>query len=102
MGVAGAALNGAARIIAVGSRPNTLELARHYGVTDTVDSKKGPILDQILAANGGEPADSVLLASGGSASEMFTTALRAVKYGGHVANVSGFLSEETVTIPLEM
>jgi hypothetical protein len=43
MGVAGAALNGAARIIAVASRPNTLELARHYGVTDTVDSTTNAI-----------------------------------------------------------
>jgi isopropanol dehydrogenase (NADP+) len=31
---------------------------------------------------------------------MFTTALQLVKPGGHVACVSGFLSEQTVTIPL--
>jgi threonine dehydrogenase-like Zn-dependent dehydrogenase len=39
MGVAGAALRGAGRIIAVGSRPNTVELAKRYGATDIVDYK---------------------------------------------------------------
>jgi threonine dehydrogenase-like Zn-dependent dehydrogenase len=102
MGVAGAALRGAGRIIAVGSRPATLDLARRYGATDVVDYKSGPILDQVLAANGGQPVDAVLIASGGSASAMLTTALRLVKPGGHVANVAGFLSEETVTIPLSV
>lgn len=102
MGVAGAALRGAGRVIAVGSRPGTLALARQYGATDVVDYKQGPILDQVLASNGGEPVDSVLIASGGSASEMFTTALRMVKPGGHVANVSGFLDEDSVTIPLDV
>ena len=102
MGVAGAALRGAGRIIAVGSRPQTLDLARSYGATDVVDYKQGPILDQVLAANLGEPVDSVLIASGGSASDVFTTALRLVKPGGYVANVSLFLDEENVTIPLDV
>jgi len=39
MGVAGAALRGAGRIIAVGSRPNTMKLAGQYGATDLVDYK---------------------------------------------------------------
>lgn len=102
MGVAGAALKGAGRIIAVGSRPQTLRLARAYGATDIVDYRKGPILEQVLAANHGDPVDSVLIASGGSASEIFTTALRMVKPGGHVANVSLFLDEESATIPLDV
>jgi threonine dehydrogenase-like Zn-dependent dehydrogenase len=35
MGVAGAALRGAGEIVAVGSRPKTLELAHIYGATHT-------------------------------------------------------------------
>ncbi len=101
MGVAGAALRGAGEIIAVGSRPKTLELTRMYGATHTVDYKRGPILDQVLARTGGEQVDAVLIASGGSPSDMFTTALRMVKPGGHVANVSIFF-EPDVTIPMDV
>jgi threonine dehydrogenase-like Zn-dependent dehydrogenase len=102
MGVAGAALRGAGRIIAVGSRPKTVELARQYGATDIIDYKNGPILDQVMALTKGQPVDSVLIASGGEASEIFTTALKAVKFGGRAICVSGFLDEEAVTIPLEV
>ncbi|WP_435110969.1 zinc-binding dehydrogenase [Nocardiopsis synnemataformans] len=101
MGVAGAVLRGASRIVAVGSRPKTLELARRYGATDVVDYKKGPVVEQVLAATGGAPVDAVLVASGGKVSDQFTTALRLVKPGGHVANVSLFF-EENVTIPMDV
>jgi len=102
MGVAGAALKGAGRIIAVGSRPNTMKIARQYGATDTIDYKKGDIVSQVLALTGGQPVDSVLIASGGRASDMFTTALKIVKFGGHVACVAGFFGDETVTIPMDV
>lgn len=102
MGVAGASLRGAGRIIAVGSRPHTLELAQKYGATDIIDYKKGPIKDQVMALTNGDFVDSVLIASGGNASDTITTALKMVKPGGHVANVSGFLNEQTVTIPLDV
>lgn len=102
MGVAGAALSGASRIIAVGSRPRTIELARAYGATDVIDYKDGPIADQILELTGGLPVDSVLAAGGGSGSDLITTSLRIVKPGGHVANVSAFLDEESITIPVDV
>ena len=102
MGVAGAALKGAGRIIAVGSRPGTMVLARQYGATDILDYKHGPITEQVFGLTGGETVDSVLIASGGDASDIFTTALRIVKPGGHVANVSGFLDNETVTVPMDV
>jgi len=44
----------------------------------------------------------VLIASGGHASDMFTTVMRIVKYGGHVTNVAGFFGDETVTIPMDV
>jgi threonine dehydrogenase-like Zn-dependent dehydrogenase len=102
MGVAGAALRGAGRIIAVGSRPNTVELATRYGATDIVDYTHGDTLEQVLALTGGEPVDSVLIASGGQVSEVFETAMRAVKFGGHVACVSLFFDDAAVSIPMDV
>jgi threonine dehydrogenase-like Zn-dependent dehydrogenase len=100
MGVAGAGLRGAGRIIAVGSRPNTMKLARQYGATDLVDYKNGDVFGQVMALTGGQQADSVLVASGGSASGQISTAMRLAKFGGHVCVVSGFVDDETVTIPM--
>jgi threonine dehydrogenase-like Zn-dependent dehydrogenase len=102
MAVAAAALRGAGRIIAVGSRPKTVALARQYGATDIVDYKQGDVSEQIMSLTGGRPVDSVLVASGGSASEQISMALKLVKFGGHVACVSGFFGDDVVTIPLEV
>lgn len=100
MGVAGAALRGAGRIIAVGSRPTTMKLATEYGATDLVDYKEGDVYDQVMALTGGQQVDAVLVASGGSASEQISTAMRMTKFGGHVSVVSGFFDDESVTIPM--
>jgi isopropanol dehydrogenase (NADP+) len=100
MAVAAAALRGAGRIVAVGSRPNTVELAKRYGATDVVDYKQGDVAEQIMALTGGKPVDSVLIASGGSASEQISMALQLVKFGGHVSCVSGYFDDGAVTIPL--
>ena len=43
MAIAAAKLRGAARIIAVGSRPGCRELALHYGASDLVNYKEGDI-----------------------------------------------------------
>ena len=40
-------LKGAGRIIAVGSRPKTVELARRYGATDIIDYHDGDIAGQV-------------------------------------------------------
>lgn len=101
MGVAGAALRGASQVIGVDSR-QTAALARQYGATHIVNHEEGDTREQVLAATGGRPVDSVMIASGGSASDVFTTALRVVKKGGHVANVSVFLDQESVTLPLDV
>lgn len=102
MGVAAAALRGAARIIAVGSRPNTIELAKQYGATDIVDYKKGDILTQVMGLTNNKPVDSVLIASGGNPDDIYTTAMKAVKFGGMVACVSIFFDEESVNLPLDV
>ena len=102
MGVAAAALRGAARIIAVGSRPRTMELAKQYEGTEIVNYRHGDIVEQVMKLTGDKPVDSVLIASGGSASYNFSAAMRCVKFGGHVACVSLFFDEENVTIPLDV
>ena len=56
--------------------------------------------EQIMALTGGQPVDRVLVASGGSASDQISMALQLVKFGGHVACVSGYFDDEAVTIPL--
>ncbi|MFE4491863.1 zinc-binding dehydrogenase [Streptomyces niveus] len=102
MGVAAAALRGAGRIIAVGSRPNTMTLATRYGATDLADYKRGDVYEQIMTLTGGAQVDSVLVASGGNASDQIGTAMRLTKFGGHVSVVSGFFDDESVTIPMDV
>ena len=64
MSVAGANLRGAARIIAVGTRPNCVEAAKKYGATDFVDYKNVPIHEQVLAMTDGKGVDKVIFAGG--------------------------------------
>ena len=45
MSVAGATMRGASRIIAVGTRPKCIEVAKGYGATDFISYKDGPIAD---------------------------------------------------------
>ena len=64
MSVAGAALRGAGRIIAVGSRPITRELAVHYGAELTIDYKDGDLREQLNEVLGPRKADAVIIAGG--------------------------------------
>ena len=48
MAVAGAALRGASRLFAVGSRPVCVEAAKAYGATDIINYREGDIVQQIL------------------------------------------------------
>jgi S-(hydroxymethyl)glutathione dehydrogenase/alcohol dehydrogenase len=51
--VSGAAIAGAGRIIAVDRQPSKLELARHFGATDVIDSSSGDVAQQIIELTGG-------------------------------------------------
>lgn len=87
MAIAGAALHGAAEILAVGSRPHCVELAREYGATSIIDYHQGDIVEQVLARTGGIGPDSVIIAGGGD--EVFTQAVDMVRYGiGTISNVN--------------
>lgn len=89
MAVAGAKLLGAARIIAVGTRPKSVDLAKYYGATDIISYKEGYIVEQVLEMTSGRGADSVIIAGGND--EVFTQAFDMVCYGiGTVSNVNYF------------
>lgn len=87
MAIAGAAHLGASRIIAVGTRPICVELAKTYGATDIISYKDGDVVEQVLAMTNGIGPDSVIIAGGGD--EVFTQAVDMVRYGiGTVSNVN--------------
>ena len=48
MSVAGAAIRGASRLFAVGSRPNCVALAKEYGATDIINYRDGDIVKQVM------------------------------------------------------
>lgn len=87
MSVAGAVLRGAGRVIAVGNRPITRQLAMEYGASETISYKDGPIYEQIMELTGNKPVDSVILAGG--TVENIAEAYRMTKCGGTIANIAG-------------
>ncbi|MFP3153459.1 zinc-binding dehydrogenase [Lachnospiraceae bacterium ZAX-1] len=97
MCVQGAILKGAARVIGVGSRQVCFDVARQFGASDLVDYKKGDVCDQVFKLTNGKPVDSVIITGGSTAS--YGTALKMIKVGGTVVNLSGFFDEDTVVLP---
>ena len=98
MAVAGAKLLGAARIIAVGTRPKSVELAKYYGATDIVSYKDGDIAEQVLDMTHGRGTDSVIIAGGKDG--VFTQAFDMVCYGiGTVSNVNYFGGTGSLAYP---
>ncbi len=51
--IAGAAIAGAGRIIAVDRQQSKLDLARHFGATDVVDASAGDVAAQVIELTGG-------------------------------------------------
>ncbi len=96
MAIAGARTLGAAKIIAIGTRPNCVELAKEYGATDIVSYKDGNIVEQILKINGGQ-VDSVIVAGGSAAS--VNQALQIVRPHGTVSNINFFDGTEVFNVP---
>lgn len=96
MAVAGAALRGASRLFAVGSRPTCAKVAKEYGATDIINYREGDIVDQILKKNGG-PVDRVVIAGG--TVDTFAQAVRMLKPGGSIGNVNYLGEGEFIKIP---
>jgi len=98
MAIAGAKLMGAARIIAVGTRPKCVELAKLYGATDIVSYKDGDISKLVLALTNQRGADSVIIAGGDD--EVFRQAFDMVCYGiGTVSNINYFCGTGNLFFP---
>lgn len=89
MAVAGASLQGAARILAVGSRPICVKQALELGAYEVLSYKDGDIVEQVLKRTEGLGADSVIICGGGD--EVFSQAVDMVRYGvGTVSNINYF------------
>ena len=97
MAVAGANLRGASRIIAVGSRPKTMEVAAGYGATEFIDYKNGPIEEQVLKLTDGEGVDKAIIAGG--TVDTFEAVIKALKPGGKLGNVNYLGSGTYIQIP---
>ena len=96
--IQGAALSGAAQIIAVDMVDQKLKWARQFGATDTVNAKDaGDVPDVIRGLTGGFGVDYAFEAIGAPA--VITQAYLSVKRGGKavVVGVPGF--DQMVTIP---
>ena len=97
MSVAGAALRGAGRLFAVGSRPNCIEVAKAYGATDIINYRYGDIVTQIMDKTGGKGVDKVIVAGGDN--DTFIQAIDMLKPGGRIGNVNYLGSGDNVLIP---
>lgn len=97
MSVVGARLRGAARILAIGNRPKTVELAKHYGATEIINYKQGDIVKQVLDATCGLGADNVIIAGGPG--EVLAQAVEMVKPGGTIGNVNYFGEPDILPVP---
>ena len=97
MSVAGAALRGASRIYAVGTRPKCVEAARYYGATDIINYREGDIAEQIAEKTDGEGVDRVIIAGGDA--DTFETAVKMLKPGGIIGNVNYLGEGDYIKIP---
>ena len=88
MSVAGTALRGAGRLIGVGHRKLTKELAKQYGATDVVDYTEGDIVEHIMELTIHQKVDKVIIAGG--TEDTVNDAYRMVKCGGVISNIAGY------------
>jgi threonine dehydrogenase-like Zn-dependent dehydrogenase len=99
MAVRGAVLKGAARIFAVGTRQNCVDVALEYGATDIVSYKTGSIYEQVMELTAGKGVDKVLQAGG--TVDTFDESVRMLKPGGAIGNVNYLGSGDYIKIPRE-
>lgn len=99
MAVAGAKLQGASRIIAVGSRRKCVELAKYYGATNVISYKEGDVVEQVLALTDGIGVDATIIAGGDS--NVITQAYDMTRYGiGTISNVNYFGGTGFLPVPI--
>ena len=95
MSVAGAALHGASEILAVGSRPNCVALAKEFGATDIIDYHNGDIAEQVMNKVG--LVDRIIIAGG--TVDTFAQAIKMLKPGGKIGNVNYLGEGDFIKIP---
>lgn len=96
MAVAGTKLRGAGRIIAIGSRPACVQVAREYGATDIVNYKEGDIVRQVMELTG-DGADRVIIAGGNG--DSMRQAIDMTKPGGTISNINFFDIKDSFNVP---
>lgn len=96
MAVAGTKLRGAGRIIAIGTRPNCVAVAKEYGATDIISYKDGDIVEQVMELTT-DGADAVIIAGGNA--DSFRQAIEMTKPGGYISNVNFFDTKDVLTTP---
>ena len=99
MATKGAALRGAARIIAVETVENRMELAREYGATDVVDFQAADPVERIMDLTDGAGVDAAIEALG--ADQTLQDCIKVTKPGGTVSNVGYHGDGEFRRIPRE-
>lgn len=96
MSVAGTALRGAGRIICVGHRQITKELARTYGATDIIDYTDGPIPQQVMELTNHNKVDKIIIAGGNPS--IISEAYSMLKCGGRISNIAGFFDDFHISV----
>lgn len=97
MAVAGAAIRGASKIYAVGSRKNCADLALEFGASEIINYKEGDIVEQISAKTDGKGVDKIVIAGGDN--DTFIQAMQLLKPGGIIGNVNYLGEGDYVKIP---
>lgn len=98
MAVAGAKLRGAGEILAVGTRPVCVELAKEFGATRVISYKEGDIVKQVLDITEGKGTDATIIAGGNQ--DTFSQAICMTCYGtGRISNLNYYVGEKDFVIP---
>lgn len=96
--IQGAALAGAARILALDTLDNKLDAARTFGATDTINVGTEDVRARVRALTGGRGADVALVTVGSTAA--FEQAQKLIRKGGTVV-IAG-LPQWTATAPVQV
>ena len=97
MSVAGAALRGAARVCAVGTRLVRVDAARQYGASDLIRYENDPIDGPVLELPRGRGVDCAIIAGGDV--NTFIPVVKVLKPGGRIGNVNYLGSGEYIRLP---
>lgn len=97
MSVASSVLRGASNIIATGTRPACVKLAKEYGATHVLSYKDGNLIEQIMHLTNGKGADACIVAGGGM--EALNNALAVARFGyGNIAMLDVITGQQNMVL----